>query len=199
MTYLKIGFYGNNPYTVEGLIRTVKDLPIKVRFSAVTAEVLYQAILDVDFDILVLSVSDQAVSLATKVKRLNSQVLILAPNNCESSNFIDRTFSLSDINSLNKAILEYLESFSRTDLLIRKHFSYFQKFVDAKLTQAEQDILFLLSCGLSRDQIAQKKSVKKQTITKHVNNLTSKLNVADDVEAVVLAFRSGFVSDREHC
>ena len=197
MTYLNVGFYGTNLYTLEGLITTVKDLPRQVCFSVMNSDDLYQAILDVYPDILVLSVSDRAISFATKVKRLNSQVLVLAPNDCESSNVIDRTFSLRDIKSLNKEILEYLESFAGADLLINKHFAYFRKFRDCKLTETEEDILFLLSCGFTREQIAQNKTVKKQTITKHVNNLTSKLNVADDVEAVVLAFRSGFVSDRE--
>jgi DNA-binding NarL/FixJ family response regulator len=61
------------------------------------------------------------------------------------------------------------------------------------LTERERDIVHRLARGLSNAALAEETALSEATVKTHVTRLLSKLGVRSRVQAVVLAYESGFV------
>lgn len=65
------------------------------------------------------------------------------------------------------------------------------------LTQREEEVLDLLTHGITYKGVAQKLFISETTVKTHVNNIFQKLQVNDRTQAVLYALNNGFLNKRK--
>ncbi|MFL5629339.1 MAG: response regulator [Ktedonobacteraceae bacterium] len=65
------------------------------------------------------------------------------------------------------------------------------------LSEREREVLQCIAQGLSNSQIAEHLIITERTVKSHVNNILSKLHVADRTQAAVYAWRQGIMGRTE--
>jgi NarL family two-component system response regulator LiaR len=63
------------------------------------------------------------------------------------------------------------------------------------LSEREREVLNLIATGLTNAQIAERLVISERTVKSHVNNILSKLQVADRTQAAIFAWREGVVGN----
>jgi len=63
----------------------------------------------------------------------------------------------------------------------------------ATLSEREREVLQLIAAGLPNARIAERLVISERTVKSHVNNILSKLHVADRTQAAIYAWREGLV------
>ncbi|WP_406287852.1 response regulator [Embleya sp. NBC_00896] len=63
-----------------------------------------------------------------------------------------------------------------------------------RLTAREQDVLRLMTTGLSNTEIAERIALGQETVKTHVARILTKLGVRDRTQAVIAAYESGFAT-----
>ena len=94
--------------------------------------------------------------------------------------------------------------------LSSRFFEYFQKSFKGEtqvvadeenllnyLTQREEEVLDLLTQGITYKGVAQKLFISETTVKTHVNNIFQKLQVNDRTQAVLYALNNGFLNRRK--
>jgi NarL family two-component system response regulator LiaR len=61
------------------------------------------------------------------------------------------------------------------------------------LSEREREVLNLIATGLTNGQIAERLVISERTVKSHVNNILSKLQVADRTQAAIFAWREGVI------
>ena len=61
------------------------------------------------------------------------------------------------------------------------------------LSEREREVLGLIATGLTNAQIAERLVISERTVKSHVNNILSKLQLADRTQAAIFAWREGVV------
>lgn len=64
------------------------------------------------------------------------------------------------------------------------------------LTTRESEVLRALAAGLSNPEIGSSMHISKETVKSHVKRILAKLDLRDRTQAVVWAYRSGFLDER---
>jgi DNA-binding NarL/FixJ family response regulator len=65
--------------------------------------------------------------------------------------------------------------------------------ISGRLTEREAQVLRLMAEGLTNAEIASQLHVSVETVKTHVGNVLSKLGARDRIQAVIMAYESGFI------
>ena len=61
------------------------------------------------------------------------------------------------------------------------------------LSVREREVLRLIADGFHNDEIAERLVIAERTVKSHINNILSKLQVADRTQAAIFAWRQGMM------
>ena len=64
----------------------------------------------------------------------------------------------------------------------------------ARLTPRELEVLKLLACGLTNEEIARRLVISEHTVKNHISSIYRKLSTDDRIRVALMAIRAGLVS-----
>lgn len=116
-----------------------------------------------------------------------------------ASGFIRKDSSLADLAACMEKVMQGERVFRPSiTLSVRSGLESFQPSFDCSalpdpLTHKEQEVLALMTAGLSNKEIAESLGVSEGTIKTHASTIFSKLGVRDRIRAVLKGLEMGFV------
>ena len=113
-----------------------------------------------------------------------------------AAGFLSKSGGLNDLTSAVRAAAVG-ESVIAPDMLIRllRRFQSGEEPSRTPLTEREQEVLSLVSEGLSNAAIAQRMVVSVHTVRNHIASLSAKLGAHSKLEALSIAVRQGLLRD----
>ena len=95
--------------------------------------------------------------------------------------------------ALSSRFFEYFQQSFREETE-RKEASYDEENLLDALTPREEEVLQLLTQGITYKGVAEKLFISETTVKTHVNNIFQKLQVSDRTQAVLYAINNGFLT-----
>ena len=161
-------------------------------------------------------------STISEISKMNLGVNVIALTGYDDPDLIYRAMKLGAkgyiLKTMASAQLIYaIEEVSQNKIylpqtLSSKFFDYFLQLVKSKetavisdeenllsyLTQRENEVLELLTQGVTYKGVAQKLFISETTVKTHVNNIFQKLQVNDRTQAVLYALNNGFCQNKKY-
>ena len=157
------------------------------------------------------------ITLLQKIKKLDTNVNVIAVTGYDDSDLIYRVmkegargYVLKTMASalLIQAVLDVSEGkVFLPSVIAAKFFDHFQKSQENEqsylnneenllsyLTQREEEVLELLTEGISYKEVATRLFISDTTVKTHVNNIFQKLQVSDKTQAVLYAINNGLLN-----
>lgn len=97
--------------------------------------------------------------------------------------------------ALTSRFFEYFQQSFREETAKKESESNEENLLDA-LTQREEEVLELLTQGITYKGVANKLFISETTVKTHVNNIFQKLQVNDRTQAVLYAINNGFLTKK---
>lgn len=97
--------------------------------------------------------------------------------------------------ALTSRFFEYFQQSFREETARKESESNEENLLDA-LTQREEEVLELLTQGITYKGVANKLFISETTVKTHVNNIFQKLQVNDRTQAVLYAINNGFLTKK---
>ena len=69
-----------------------------------------------------------------------------------------------------------------------------QRMNSPELSKREREVIQLMTAGMSNLEIGEALTITESTVKSHINNILSKLNVNDCIQAIIIALKRGIVS-----
>ena len=157
------------------------------------------------------------ITLLQKIKKVDTNVRVIALTGYDDADLIYRVmkegargYVLKTMASalLIQAIIDVSDGkIFLPSVIAAKFFDYFQKSQEEEksylnnednllnyLTQREEEVLELLTEGISYKEVATRLFISDTTVKTHVNNIFQKLQVSDKTQAVLYAINNGLLN-----
>ena len=157
------------------------------------------------------------ITLIQKIKKIDTNVKIIAVTGYDDSDLIYRVMKEGARGYILKTMASSMLIQGVIDVangkiflpsvIAAKFFDYFQKTQEEEksylqnednllnyLTQREEEVLELLTEGISYKEVATRLFISDTTVKTHVNNIFQKLQVSDKTQAVLYAINNGLLN-----
>lgn len=158
------------------------------------------------------------ITAISEIEKLNLKTKVIALTGYDDADLIFRAMKIGARGYILKTmasaqLIHALDEVSQgkiylPNVLCSKFFEYFQNFeknekLNAKedeenllnyLTNREEEVLGLLTQGVTYKGVAKKLFISETTVKTHVNNIFQKLQVNDRTQAVLYAIKKGFMT-----
>lgn len=156
------------------------------------------------------------ITLIQKIKKIDANVKVVAVTGYDDSDLIYRVMKEGARGYILKTMASSMLIQGIIDvangkiflpsIIASKFFDYFQKSQEAEsytnnednllnyLTQREEEVLELLTEGISYKEVATRLFISDTTVKTHVNNIFQKLQVSDKTQAVLYAINNGLLN-----
>ncbi len=157
------------------------------------------------------------ITLIQKIKKIDTNVKVIAVTGYDDSDLIYRVMKEGARGYILKTMASSMLIQGVIDVsngkiflpsvIASKFFDYFQKTQEQEksylqnednllnyLTQREEEVLELLTEGISYKEVATRLFISDTTVKTHVNNIFQKLQVSDKTQAVLYAINNGLLN-----